>query len=360
MGLGRYPEVGVGAARVKGLAARELIAAGKDPVEERIVERAAVRARAEALTFEEAARRLHSELKPAWRNGKHVDQWINTLRDYAFPKIGSRKVADLAPGDFADVLRPIWLSKPETAGRVKQRCEAVMRWCWAHQLVAANPVTVVDHLLPQRPPKRERVRHHPAMPWRSVPAFVSALRRGKPSSTRALLEFIVLTAARSGEARAMQWNEVDEQARLWTVPASRMKTKLQHRVPLPERALDILKAQRKLHPRGTLVFPAPRGGVLSDMALTAFLRRHKAESSDIGRFATVHGFRSSFRDWAAESGYSREVAERALAHAVANKVEAAYNRTDLLEQRRPMMERWTAHVCGGKRQSNIVKLRARA
>jgi integrase len=360
MGLGRYPEVSIGAARVKGLAARELIAADKDPVDERAAERAEVRARADALTFEEAARRVHGELKPAWRNGKHVDQWINTVRDYAFPKIGARKVADLAPGDFADVLRPIWLSKPETAGRVKQRCEAVMRWCWAHQLVAANPVAVVDHLLPQRPPKRERVRHHPAMPWRSVPAFVSALRGGKPSSTRALLEFIILTAARSGEARAMQWNEVDEQARLWTVPASRMKTKVQHRLPLPERALDILKAQRKLHPGGTLVFPAPRGGVLSDMALTAFLRRHKAESSDIGRFATVHGFRSSFRDWAAESGYSREVAERALAHAVANKVEAAYNRTDLIEQRRPMMERWAAHVCGGKRQSNIVKLRARA
>jgi integrase len=357
MGLGRYPDVGTGAARVKGLAARELIAAGKDPVEERTADRAEMRARADALTFEEAARKLHGELKPAWRNGKHVDQWINTLRDYAFSKIGSRKVRDLVPGDFADVLRPLWLSKPETAGRVKQRCEAVMRWCWAHQLVAANPVAVVDHLLPQRPPKRERVRHHPAMPWRSVPSFIATLRKGKLTSTRALLEFIVLTAARSGEARAMLWGELDEQARIWTVPASRMKTKVAHRVPLSDRALGILKEQRKLHPETSLVFPAPRGGVLSDMALTAYLRRHKAESGDSDRFATVHGFRSSFRDWAAESGYSREVAERALAHAVANKVEAAYNRTDLLEQRRAMMATWADFVGGGASAGKVVAFR---
>jgi integrase len=142
----------------------------------------------------------------------------------------------------------------------------------------------------------------------------------------------------------MTWDEVDDQARVWTVPASRMKTKVAHRVALSDRALDILKEQRRLHPEASLVFPAPRGGVLSDMALTAYLRRHKAESGDADRFATVHGFRSTFRDWAAESGYSREVAERALAHAVTNKVEAAYNRTDLLEQRRPMMAVWSAFV----------------
>ena len=358
MGLGRYPDVGISAARVRGLAARELIAAGKDPIEERATERAEIRARAQALTFEDAARKVHGELKPAWRNGKHADQWINTLRDYGFPKIGARKVADLAPGDFADVLRPIWLSKPETAGRVKQRCEAVMRWCWAHGLVAANPVAVVDHLLPQRPPTRERVRHHPAMPWREIPEFVaSTIRGGKSKSSRALLEIIILTAARSGEARGMQWDEVDSEGGVWTVPASRMKTKVAHRVPLSDRALEILATQRKKHPEAKLVFPAARGAVLSDMALTAFLRRHKARSGDKDRFATAHGFRSSFRDWAAESGYSRELAERALAHAVANKVEAAYNRTDLLEQRRAMMAAWAAFVAGADESRKVVSIR---
>ena len=357
MGLGRYPDVGISAARVKGLAARELIAAGKDPIDERTTERAEIRARAQALTFEDAARKVHGELKPAWRNAKHADQWINTLRDYAFPKIGTRKVGALVPGDFAELLRPIWLGKPETAGRVKQRCETVMRWCWAHGLVAANPVAVVDHLLPQRPPKWERVRHHPAMPWRDLPDFVATtLRAGKSSSTRSLLEFIILTAARSGEARAMQGDEVDLEARVWTVPASRMKTKVAHRVPLSDRAVEILATQRKEHPDAKLVFPAPRGGVLSDMTLTAFLRRHKVGSGDNGRFATTHGFRSSFRDWAAENGYSRELAERALAHSIASKVEAAYNRTDLLEQRRAMMAAWAASVVGADERQNVASI----
>ena len=228
-------------------------------------------------------------------------------------------------------------------------------------MIAANPVAVVDHLLPQRPAKRERVHHQPAMPWRDVPDFVATkIRADTPSSTRSLLEFIILTAARSGEARAAQWDEVDFEARVWTVPASRMKTKVTHRVPLTDRAVEILTAQRNKHPKASLVFPAPRGGVLSDMALTAFLRRHKAKSSDNSRFATAHGFRSSFRDWAAETGYSRELAERALAHTVASKVEAAYNRTDLLEQRRAMMETWTQHVCGCNEDSKIVRLRAPA
>jgi integrase len=360
MGIGRYPDVGISAARIKGLAARELIAAGKDPIDERLAERAEIKVRAQALTFEDAARKVHAELKPAWRNGKHRDQWINTLRDYVFPTIGSRKVADLTPGDFADVLRPIWLAKPETAGRVKQRCETVMRWCWAHGLVSANPVAVVDHLLPQRPAKRERVRHQPAMPWRDVADFVRAtIRAETASSTRSLLEFIILTAARSGEARAAQWDELDLEARIWTVPATRMKTKITHRVPLSDRAVEILAAQRKEHPKAKLVFPAPRGSVLSDMALTAFLRRHKAKSSDVARFATAHGFRSSFRDWASENGYSRELAERALAHTVANKVEAAYNRTDLLEQRRAMMAAWSVYVEEGASTAKVIPIRSK-
>ena len=205
----------------------------------------------------------------------------------------------------------------------------------------------MDHLLPQQPGKRERTTHQPSMPWRDIPEFVrSTLHRGPYNVSRALLEFVILTAARSGEARAMTWDEVDFDARVWTVPASRMKAKVVHRVPLSQRALEILSAQRARYPETDLVFPSVRGLVLSDMVLTKFLRDHKAPSSEPGRVATAHGFRSSFRDWASENGYPRDLAERALAHTVKNQVEAAYHRTDLLEQRRAMMEAWSAHVEG--------------
>ena len=361
MGLGTYPEVGIADARIRGMAARQSIAGGKDPIEERNVDRAARKADAETMTFERAALKVHEEQTPGWKNPKHAAQWVNTLRDYAFPKIGKRKVDELAPTDFAEVLRPIWLEKPETASRVKQRCHTVMKWCWAHGSVKANPVDVVDHLLPQQPGKRERVSHQPSMPWRDIPAFVRGVLHASASNvTRALLEFVILTAARSGEARAMTWAEVDIEAKVWTVPASRMKAKAVHRVPLSERAVEILKAQRALHPDADLVFPAPRGGVLSDMVLTGFLRDQKAQSSDKDRVATAHGFRSSFRDWASESNYPRDLAERALAHTIQNQAEAAYHRTDLLEQRRAMMEAWARHVGGFAIASSVVPLRGRA
>jgi integrase len=360
MGLGRYPEVGLADARAKGVAARQVIANGNDPIDQRDAVITARKALVEALTFEQAARRVHEDSKDGWRNSKHRDQWINTLRDYAFPRIGAKKIASLAPSDFADVLRPIWLAKPETASRVKQRCHKVMKWSWANGFVQGNPVDVVDHLLPRQPGKRERVRHQPAMDWRAVPEFVTGLlRSGTTNITRSLMEFVILTAARSGEARAMHWDEVDEAGRTWTVPAERIKTKVEHRVPLSDAAMQILAAQREAHPNSSLVFPAPRGGVLSDMALTAFLRDQKAASSDKGRVATAHGFRSSFRDWASESGYARDLAEKALAHAIVNKTEAAYHRTDLLEQRRPMMDAWAAHVCGVDAGSNVVAMRRR-
>jgi integrase len=360
MGLGVYPVVGIADARAAGMAARQSIARGKDPIEEREADRAAREAIAGAITFEQAARRVHESLKPGWKNPKHGDQWINTLRDYAFPKIGKKRVADLGASDFAEVLRPIWLAKPETASRVKQRCHAVMKWCWARELVTGNPVDVADHLLPQQPGKRERTTHQPSMPWREIPAFVEqSLRAGPSNVTRALLEFVILTVARSGEARAMRWAEVDLKGKVWTVPADRMKTGVIHRVPLSARVVEILMAQRALHPDADLVFPAPRGGVLSDMVLTAFLRDRNATSSEAGRTATAHGFRSSFRDWASENSYGRDLAERALAHTIANQAEAAYHRTDLVEQRRPMMEAWAQHVIGGAASSKVVPLRGR-
>lgn len=360
MGLGTYPEVGIKDARIRGMEARKLISGGQDPIAERDAARAQAKATTLAMTFEAAARRVHDQRLPGWKNSKHAAQWLNTLEQYVFPKIGKKRVAELGPADLAETLRPIWLTKPETATRVKQRCHAVMKWCWAQELVKSNPVDVVDHLLPRQPGKRERVQHQPSMPWRDVPAFVNGvLRQGPANATRALLEFVILTVARSGEARAMTWDEVDLTAEVWTVPASRMKANVTHRVPLSERAMEILREQRLRHPGNDLVFPAPREGVLSDMVLTAFLRDHKAKSSDPGRIATAHGFRSSFRDWASENGYPRDLAERALSHTIQNQAEAAYHRTDLLEQRRSMMEAWARHVAGLAVVDNVVTLKAR-
>ena len=361
MGLGTYPEVGIKDARGSALDARKLIGNGQDPIDERDSARAAAKACADEMTFETAARKVHEDLKPGWKNPKHADQWLNTLEDYVFPKLGKKKVAELGPTDFADVLRPIWLTKAETATRVKQRCHGVIKWCWAQGMVKSNPVDVVDHLLPKQPGKRERVQHQPSMPWREVPTFVQgSLHTGQKNVTRALLEFVILTAARSGEARAMTWAEVDLEARVWTVPAIRMKAKVIHRVPLSERAVEILNEQRQRHPEAELVFPAPRGRIPSDMVLTAFLRDQKAQSGEKGRVATAHGFRSSFRDWASEKSYPRDLAERALAHTIKNQAEAAYHRTDLLEPRRTMMEAWAHYVTGNAAADNVLNFQARA
>jgi integrase len=340
MGLGVYPDVGIALARDKALDARRLIMAGKDPIGERKAAKAASRRNANIPTFGEAVRQVHRELEPSWSNTKHAMQWLKTLESYAIPKIGSFRVTELTAPHFAEVLRPIWLNKSRTAARLKQRCHRVMKWCCAHQFISSNPVDNVTHLLPSISNTRERVTHQPAMPWRDIPTFVNTTLRGELTNVApALLEFIILTAARSGEACAMKWDEVDLRSNLWIIPANRMKMNTNHRVPLSRRAVEIVRGQRQLYPDTELVFPAPRGGVLAGMVLTKFLRDHKAHSSEPGRTATAHGFRSSFRDWASENGYSRDLAERALAHTVKNQVEAAYHRTDLLEQRRPMMEK---------------------
>ncbi|MFP6558339.1 tyrosine-type recombinase/integrase [Paraburkholderia sp. B3] len=344
-GLGVYPEVSILDARNKALAMRTQLDAGKDPIDERDREQQAASVAASALTFEKAARTVHEELKPGWRNAKHAAQWISTLETYVFPRIGSKPLDAVTPADCADALRPIWLDKAETASRTRQRMHAVMQWAWAHGHISANPVSVVDHILPKQGAKKE---HQPAMPWREVPAFAKAqLRDIEPGdNTRVALLFLILTAARSGEVRGATWGEFDLDAGIWTVPGERMKAKIPHRVPLPAAAHALVKQLKEQKQYETLVFPSPRGKVLSDMTLTALLRRVKAKSDTPGRVATAHGYRSSFRDWASENGYARDLAERALAHTVSNKVEAAYHRTDLLELRRPMMEAWASHVCG--------------
>jgi integrase len=358
MGFGTYPEVSITEARKSATAARELIRSGTDPIDARKANKQARSIGAQALTFEKAAKQFHADHKPGWKNPKHAAQWITTLETYVFPHIGNRKVDDLKARDFADALRTIWLEKPETASRVKQRCSSVMDWCAAQELIGANPVGVVTKLLPKQPKMRDRVVHQPSVPWKDIPEFVEGtLRTGNPSLSKTMLEFLILTAARSGEVRAMTWDEVDLDDNVWTVPAERMKANAAHRVPLSGRAIEILQEQKEKAEHPDIVFPSSGGNVPSDMILTKFLRDQNVASSEQGRIATAHGFRSSFRDWASENGYPRDYAERALAHTISNQTEAAYHRTDLLDQRRGMMESWAQYVCGmGANDDKVVQI----
>ena len=343
MSFGNYPDVSIADARQLANAARSDIAVGIDPIDARDAAQIVAQKSKVILSFMDAATQVHTSLKGGWKNGKHQDQWINTLTTYIFPFIGSKPVNEIDVADIASALRPIWLTKPETASRVKQRCSQVMEWCWAQGLVSANPVSVVHHLLPKQPSTRERVKHYPAMPWKLIPRFVGGHIENADNVTRALLLFVILTAVRSGEARGARWTEFDIDQKVWTIPATRMKAKVLHRVPLSGPVLALIEKHKNVAKRN-LVFPSPTGKILTDMALTAFLRKHKAISDTPGRFATAHGFRSSFRDWASENSFPQHLAERALAHTVKNQTEAAYHRTDLLEQRRDMMEAWGRQV----------------
>lgn len=358
-GLGSYPDVGIAQAAKVAMKMRDQIALGMDPLESRQAEAAKPR----IPTFADAAKLVHEEMSPGWKNAKHSQQWINTLNEYAVPVLGALPLDQIQPRHVAEALRVIWLDKPETASRVKQRLHAVMAWGWAHGYNKANPVDVVGHLLPLQPSKTARTQHQPAMPWRQLPTFIAEhlSGAGELEVTKHLLLLVILTAVRSGEARGMTWNEVNLEEAVWTIPAERMKTQQAHRVPLAPFTLDLIQRQQGQHP--TLVFPSPysrrrnaasqqiaaargnEGPLISDMSLTALLRRLKAPSDTTGRHATAHGFRSTFRDWCSETGVPRDIAERALAHTIQNKVEAAYHRTDLLEQRRSLMWKWAEFCC---------------
>ena len=340
-GLGSYPEVGIAEAAKLAQTMREQLSAGDDPLELKKAETTKI----VIPTFEEAARKVHTELLPGWRNKKHARQWISTLEQHVFPAMGTVPLDAITPANVADVLRPSWMTIPETAGRVKQRIHKVMQWAWAHGFCSANPVDVVDHLLPQQVSASIRTEHQPAMPWKVIPLYIASrvYTEDRYNVTRGLLLFVILTACRSGEARAMEWCEIDFKRQIWTIPPGRMKGGVRHRVPLSTQALELLEQMRGLHE--TLVFPSPRKQtVLSDMVLTSFLRKTKAISDTQGRFAVAHGFRSSFRDWCSEQHYPHDLAERALAHTIRNKSEAAYHRTDLLNERRPMMQAWGDYV----------------
>ena len=335
IGLGSLALVSLKEARDAAFELRRDIQRGIDPVAER------KRRKLEILTFKAAALRVHAEQKASWKNGKHQDQWITTLENYAFPVLGSRLVNDIEGPLIREVLQPIWLTKPETARRVKQRIGVVLDWAYASGMRPTEaPMRSVSRVLPRQPKKDG---HFAAMPYDAVPAFMEHLH-ARLSVPRLALEFLILTAARSGEVRGAKWDEIDLEASLWTVPASRMKVGKEHIVPLSTAAINVLERARQYHaPCSNLLFPGRDvRRPLSDMTLLKILRYAELPY-------TVHGFRSAFRDWAAEqTSYPGEVAEAALAHTVANKVEAAYRRTNYLDKRRELMTDWAAYCTSGK------------
>lgn len=339
MGLGPFPVVSLAEARERAAAVRKVKVDGKDPIDQRRQDRAAKRlAAARAVTFQAAAERYIASHKAGWKNPVHAAQWPSTLSMYVYPLLGSLPVAEVDTGLVTKVLEPLWTKKPETAARVRGRIEAVLDWARAHGYrTGENPARWrghLDKLLPARS-KVQKVKHHAALPFVELPAFMRDLP-GRDGVAPRALEFLILTGARTGEVIGATWSEIDLDAKVWTIPAERMKGKREHRVPLSERAADLL---RKLDTSGPAVFcGARKDGHLSNMAMTEALR-------EMGRGdITVHGFRSTFRDWASErTAYPREVAEMALAHAISDKVEAAYRRGDLFEKRRRLMADWAAY-----------------
>ena len=329
IGLGSLKVLTLAEAREKAVDFRRQIARGIDPVAER-------RKVADPVpTFRDAATRVHTEHKQSWKNGKHQAQWINTLETYAFPLIGDRPVNEIEGPIIRDVLAPIWLSKPETARRVRQRIGAVLDWSYVKGYRKNEaPMRSLSKGLPRQPRKDG---HFAAMSYTDVPAFIARLRE-RVSVGRVALEALILTAARSGEIRGATWAEVDLEAGLWSVPAERMKMGRVHHVPLAPQAIDAFRrAEAFRMPCTDLAFPGQKPKLpMSDMTLMKAMR-------DFELPFTVHGFRSAFRDWVAEeTSYPGEVAEAALAHAIQNKVEAAYRRTDFLEKRRGLMREWAA------------------
>ena len=355
MGLGPYPEVSLAEARERAASARKLLRDGQDPVQAR---RAEATAQAASLghTFRAAAEELLADKARGWRNEKHRWQWQTTLEKHAYPAFGDWPVQQVDSEAVMGVLRPLWERTPETASRLRGRIEAVLDAAKARGWrEGENPARWKGHLalgLPS-PRKVRAVAHHPALPWSRVSAFMAVLRE-RPGIAARALEFLILTASRSGEVRGMRWGEVDLDAAVWTVPAQRMKAGKLHRVPLCAPALALLRRIRPERVKAdALVFAGTKAGQpLSDMSLTAVLRRMNVAAEGAPppwrdpasrEPVVVHGFRSTFRVWAGErTSYPREVVEAALAHTLKDRVEAAYARTDLLERRRPLMAEWAA------------------
>lgn len=364
MGLGGYPEISLADARALARQARQRVRDGIDPIEERRAAKSAMcAAAAKVVTFKAAAEAYVADQGAGWKNLKHRAQWEATLVTYAHPTLGELSVSDIDLPHVLDVLRPIWTEKPETASRLRGRIEAVLDWATASgHRQGLNPARWRGHLdkLLAKPSKlkaeknRQKGRdgHHAAMPVDEVANFLVRLRAVEGIGARAL-EFAILTAARSGEVRGATWDEIDLEKAIWTIPPARMKAAKEHRVPLSKAAVALIRAEPRM--AGTeLVFSAPRGGQLSDMTLSAVMRRMAVP-------AVPHGFRSTFRDWVSErTSFPGDMAEMALAHTIGSKVEAAYRRGDMFERRRKMMEDWSAFLARPGRAGDVVPFKGRA
>lgn len=348
-GLGGFPGVTLANVKIKARELREAISQGRDPAAERASARATLKAtQAAAKTFKECGICYINDKKDEWKNAKHQAQWLSTLEMYAFPILGHLDVSHIELPHILDVLNQeqkkgaakgkFWEIKTETATRVRGRMESILDWATTHQhRQGLNPARWKGYLetLLKDPCKLKKVKHHAALDVDAISGFASALRQQAGTGARAL-EFAMLTVCRSGEVRGATWSEVDKEQRVWIIPVERMKAGKEHRVPLSSQALQLLEGLTR-DAQNPLVFPAKRGGMLSDMTLIAVMRRMNAD-------AVPHGFRSTFRNWAADrTNFSRDLCEFALAHTLDNKTEAAYLRTDMLNKRRKLMQAWADH-----------------
>ena len=342
-GLGSVALVSLAEAREKARANRKLAREGGDPLAEKR------RARG-VPSFAEAAARVVQQKQAGWRSPRHGDDWMSSLRRFAFARIGEIPVSQVTSADVLEILAPIWHAKAATARVVRQRMRAVLEWAVAMEFRTDNPC---DRVGPVLGPQNDVVQHMRALPHRDVASALETVRassEGMPA-VKLAFEFLVLTAARWGEVRGADWAEIDRTDGVWTVPATRMKAKREHRVPLCRRAVEILDEARRLGGGNPLVFADGAGKPLSTKRLRQLLQKH-------GIAAVPHGFRSSFRDWAAEeTDHPREVIEAALAHVVQNRVEAAYRRTDLFERRRRLMNDWAGYLAGGGRDPEAGPVR---
>jgi integrase len=356
MGLGPLHTVSLTEARDGALTCRKLLRDGIDPIEQRKHLRGQVQAEAvKLMTFRACAEKYVSSHSAGWKSIKHTTQWINSLATYAYPVFGDLPVQAVDTGLVMKVLEPIWFTKTETAGRIRGRIENILGWATVRKYrEGENPARWKGHLdtlLPARS-KVQKVKHHAALPYDEIGIFIKDLRKQEGISARGL-EFLILTAARTGETIGARWDEFDFDKAVWVIPADRMKVDKEHKVPLSSAALEVLTGLKEIA-HNDFVFPGMRSNTsLSNMAFLQLLKR-------MGRHdLTAHGFRSSFRDWAAErTAYPHEVAEMALAHAVGNKVEAAYRRGDLFDKRRKIMDDW-AGFCADNvgADGNVVAIR---
>ena len=340
LGLGGFPLVSLKEANEKAFFNRKVAREGGDPLADR-------HRHANVPTFAEAAERVWTDKTLGWRHPRHAHDWMASLARHVLPHIGDTPVSRVSSADVLDTLRRIWHVRPETARRVRQRISAVMDWAVAMELRTDNPCHRIGPVLG---PQQDLVEHMRALPQGEVAGAIrTMLGSGATPVVKLAFEFLVLTAARSGEVRGARWDEIDRSGRVWTVPATRMKSKREHRIPLCGRAMAILEAARALSAGGSLlVFPNQRGTPIGITRLPRLLHNLKVE-------AVPHGFRSSFRDWAAElTNHPREVVEAALAHVVGNQTEAAYARSDLFERRRHLMDEWGAYL-GGEGQAEAPR-----